>query len=96
MFDSLIGLFVALATRGFVTTKGKIKRFEYSSPWTENQILQFLIDNKGKSFNSASISDQVNYQGISEEFEAIISHLVEDNKINRSLKDDTPNYSINL
>ena len=96
VFDSLVGLFVILAMRGFKSTKGKIQRFEYSSPWTENKILQFLIDNKEESFNSGSISDQINYQGISEEFEAILSHLVEDNKIKRSLNNETPSYSINL
>ncbi len=96
MFDSLIGLFVTLAARGFISTKRKIQRFEYSSPWTENKILQFLIDNKGKAFSPDSISSQITYQGISEEFNAILSHLVEDGKINRSLKGDTLNYSINL
>ena len=96
MFDSLLGLFVTLTARGFIKTKRKINRFEYASPDTENKILQILIDNKEKSFSSASISDQINYQGISEEFEAILIHLAEDRKINKSLKEDTPNYSINL
>ncbi len=96
VFDSLLGLFVILSTRGFISTKRKINRFEYASPRTENKILQFLIDNKEESFSSASISDQINYQGISEEFEAILIHLVEDRKINKSLKEEAPNYSINL
>lgn len=62
LFDSLLGLSVALATRGLISTKRKINRFEYSSPWTENKILQFLIDNKGKSFSSASLIEQITYQ----------------------------------
>ncbi len=95
MFTSLIGLFLSLSVRSFVSAKKKINRFQYSVPSLENAILQFLIDNKGNSFTSNTLIDQIKPQGTIEEFNAILNHLVENGKLDNPKK-DTQKYSINL
>ena len=65
----------------------------YSVPQTEKNILQFLTNNKGKSFSFALLIEKLNFQGTSEEFNIILDGLLEKNKIKRD-KEDFPQYYV--
>lgn len=94
IFDSLIGLFLTHALRGYISTKKNINQSEHSVLALERVILKFLRDNKGKAFTSASLINRINHEGLPEDVESVLCDLVGGNTINRTVKDNTPYYSI--
>jgi len=93
-YVGFLGLLLALEVSNFRYFKRKINRIQNLVSRLEKVVLQFLTDNKGKAFTSASLINRINYEGSSEGLDGILSHLVEDNKINRTVKDSTLYYSI--
>ena len=90
---SIISVPFIIALRNFIIVKRKMTTSHYSVPQTENEVVQFLTNNKGESFNFASLIEKVNFQGTSEEFNIILKHLREENKIKRD-KEDYPQYYV--
>ena len=94
IFDSLIGLFLTLALRGFMSTKKSINRSEHSVLALERVILKFLLDNKGKAFTSASLMNRINHEGLSKDVESVLNDLANGKTITRTVKDNTLYYSM--
>lgn len=80
-----------IGLRNFIIVKRKMNPHHYSVLKTEKEILQFLTNNKGKSFNFVSLIEKLNFQGTSEEFSIILKHLQEENKIKRD-REEYPQY----
>ena len=64
------------------------------SPPKEDVVLQFLTENTGKAFTSASLVNRINKEELPEEIESVLRDLVRRHKINRKVKDKTLYYSI--
>lgn len=63
-------------------------------PSKEKAILRFLTDNQGKAFTSTALINRIKLEEFSAEIESVLSHLVEEKKINRTAKDNSIFYSI--
>ena len=93
-FVGVIGLFLALEVSNFKSFNRKmIKRDKVGFP-KENAILQFLTENKGKAFTTDSLVNRINHEGLSEDIESVLSDLVDEKKINRTVKENTLYYSV--
>ena len=96
------GLFLALGVSGLKSYKKKVKNYYLGkapelktlAPPKKDAILEFLTENKGKAFTADSLVSRMNHEGLSEDIESVLSDLVNDNKINRTVKENTMYYSI--
>ena len=100
---SVTSLIFVLSVRAYLSVKRKIDRFHNIISLIKKTILQVLTENKELSFTSASLLEQINSRVVLEEigriiltkeYEKTLRVLVNDNKIQQIVKENTLHFKI--